>query len=141
VSDARVGVALAALNAALAHIPVAGIPAGQKVPVRVAPILEELAAAAKSDRDAEWYERARRYFVAVRDPRVHLKDWAPGSTPADFVMHEVWKRDPAVTDLVEALEALANAFDLAIVNGQVDGGTENSRIAQRARDLIAEARQ
>lgn len=60
-----------------------------------------------TDCDDAWIERAGRYFEDLdSDPRKTLREkYAPGSVLADVVMHEVWKRDPAVKGLRTALLA------------------------------------
>jgi hypothetical protein len=43
-------------------------------------------------------------------------------------------------ELVEALLSLTNAFDLAIAQGKLPGGTQNSQIAQAARAALSKVR-
>jgi hypothetical protein len=60
---------------------------------------------ARQQRDAKWIEEADKAFEHVRNPLTDpaaIEGWAGDAVPA-FVLHEVWKRNPRVAPLIDAL--------------------------------------
>lgn len=75
-------------------------------PVEFCSICVRLAIHRRS-RDAFWIGEAHKAFEGVRDPIADqslVKGWAGDAVPA-FVLHEIWKRDPRVQPLLDALLA------------------------------------